>query len=316
MEKVYIGVDVGGMSIKAGAVNLNGEILVKDKVVTDGKHVDVFLKDIKELLIKIINECKEKEFDVKGIGFGVPGMVDNKKGLINKMANIDGRDVPLKEYLNDLNLPIYLSNDANVAALGEQRFGVAKGLNNVVLLTLGTGIGGGLILNGKLYEGNEGKGAELGHVCLLLNGRNCGCGRKGCLEAYASASALLRMTREYMEKYKDSMMWEYCNNDINNVDGLTSFECAKKGDEAANKLIDEYIMYLGEGMLDFANIFRPEAFVIGGGISNQGEYLTNKLKAYLAKQNYGYEGAPASDVLIAKLKNDAGIIGAASLLMD
>ena len=316
MEKVYIGVDVGGMSIKAGAVNLNGEILVKDKVVTDGKHVDVFLKDIKELLIKVINECKEKEFDVKGIGFGVPGMVDNKKGLINKMANIDGRDVPLKEYLNDLNLPIYLSNDANVAALGEQRFGVAKGLNNVVLLTLGTGIGGGLILNGKLYEGNEGKGAELGHVCLLLNGRNCGCGRKGCLEAYASASALLRMTREYMEKYKDSMMWEYCNNDINNVDGLTSFECAKKGDEAANKLIDEYIMYLGEGMLDFANIFRPEAFVIGGGISNQGEYLTNKLKAYLAKQNYGYEGAPASDVLIAKLKNDAGIIGAASLLMD
>ena len=315
MEKVYIGVDVGGMSIKAGAVNLNGEILVKDKVVTDGKHVDVFLKDIKELLIKVINECKEKEFDVKGIGFGVPGMVDNKKGLINKMANIDGRDVPLKEYLNDLNLPIYLSNDANVAALGEQRFGVAKGLNNVVLLTLGTGIGGGLILNGKLYEGNEGKGAELGHVCLLLNGRNCGCGRKGCLEAYASASALLRMTREYMEKYKDSMMWEYCNNDINNVDGLTSFECAKKGDEAANKLIDEYIMYLGEGMLDFANIFRPEAFVIGGGISNQGEYLTNKLKAYLAKQNYGYEGAPASDVLIAKLKNDAGIIGAASLLM-
>lgn len=316
MEKVYIGVDVGGMSIKAGAVNLNGEILVKDKVVTDGKHVDVFLKDIKELLIKIINECKEKEFDVKGIGFGVPGMVDNKNGLINKMANIGGRDVPLKEYLNDLNLPIYLSNDANVAALGEQRFGIAKGLNNVVLLTLGTGIGGGLILNGKLYEGNEGKGAELGHVCLLLNGRNCGCGRKGCLEAYASASALLRMTREYMEKYKDSMMWEYCNNDINNVDGLTSFECAKKGDEAANKLIDEYIMYLGEGMLDFANIFRPEAFVIGGGISNQGEYLTNKLKAYLAKQNYGYEGAPASDVLIAKLKNDAGIIGAASLLMD
>ncbi len=316
MEKVYIGVDVGGMSIKAGAVNLNGEILVKDKVVTDGKHVDVFLKDIKELLIKIINECKEKEFDIKGIGFGVPGMVDNKKGLINKMANIGGRDVPLKEYLNDLNLPIYLSNDANVAALGEQRFGIAKGLNNVVLLTLGTGIGGGLILNGKLYEGNEGKGAELGHVCLLLNGRNCGCGRKGCLEAYASASALLRMTREYMEKYKDSMMWEYCNNDINNVDGLTSFECAKKGDEAANKLIDQYIMYLGEGMLDFANIFRPEAFVIGGGISNQGEYLTNKLKAYLAKQNYGYEGAPASDVLIAKLKNDAGIIGAASLLMD
>ena len=316
MEKVYIGVDVGGMSIKAGAVNLNGEILMTDKVVTDGKNVDVFLKDIKELLVKVISWCKENNYDVQGIGFGVPGMVDNKKGLINKMANIGGRDIQLKEYLKDLNLPIYISNDANVAALGEQKFGVAKGMQNVVLLTLGTGIGGGLILNGKLFEGNEGKGAELGHVCLILNGRSCGCGRKGCLESYASASALLRMTREYMEKYKDSMMWEYCNNDINNVSGLTSFECAKKGDEAANKLIDEYVMYLGEGMLDFANIFRPEAFVIGGGISNQGEYLTNKLKAYLEKQHYGYEGSPASEVLIAKLKNDAGIIGAASLLMD
>ena len=316
MEKVYIGVDVGGMSIKAGVVNLNGEILFKDKVVTDGEHVDVFLDDIKKLLEKIIKEVNGKDLDVQGIGFGVPGMVDNRLGLINKMANIGGRNVPLKEYLKDLNLPIYLSNDANVAALAEQKFGIAKGMENVILLTLGTGIGGGLILNGKLYEGNEGKGAELGHVCLILNGRNCGCGRKGCLESYASATALLRMTREYMEKYKDSMMWEYCNNDINNVSGLTSFECAKKGDEAANKLIDEYVMYLGEGMLDFANIFRPEAFVIGGGISNQGEYLTEKLEKYCKAQNWGYEGAPESKVLIAKLRNDAGIIGAASLLMD
>ncbi len=316
MGKVYIGVDVGGMSIKAGVVNINGEILFKKSCVTDGQNVDQFLKDTKTLLEEVVNEAKEKDLDPQGIGFGIPGMVDNNLGIINKMANIGGRDVPLKYYLKDLNLPIYLSNDANVAALAEQKFGVAKGMKHVILLTLGTGVGGGVIVNNQLYEGNQGKGAELGHTCLILNGRQCGCGRKGCLETYASASALLRLTREYMEKYKDSMMWEYCNNDINNVSGLTSFECAKKGDEAANKLIDEYIMYLGEGLLDFANIFRPEAFVIGGGISNQGEYLTNKLEEYLRKQNYGYEGAPESKVLIAKLKNDAGIIGAASLLME
>ncbi len=316
MEKAYIGVDVGGMSIKAGIVNLNGEILYKDKVVTDGKHDDVFLKDIHLLLEKVIEEGKKLNLEIKGIGFGIPGVVNNKKGTIDKMANINGRYLPLRDSLLDLNIPIAISNDANVAALAEQKFGAAKGLKNVILLTLGTGVGGGVIIDGKLFEGNEGKGAELGHALLILNGEKCGCGRNGCYEAYASASALLRLTKKYLNDYPNSMMWDYINHDLNNVSGLTSFECAKKGDEAANKLVDEYIMYVAEGMLDYCNIFRPEAFVIGGGISNQGKYLTDKLQSYLERHNYGYETAPRSEVLVATLKNDAGIIGAASLLMD
>ncbi len=316
MEKVYIGVDVGGMSIKAGAVNLNGEIIFKDSIVTDGSNVEHFLKSNKELLKKVIDECKKRNLEPLGIGFGVPGLIDNEKGLICKMANINGINVPLRDYLKDLNLPIKISNDANVACLAEQKYGAAKGYSDAIMITLGTGVGGGIVANNKLIEGFEGKGAELGHIVIMMNGESCGCGRKGCLEAYASASALLRQTKKAMLENKDSMMWEYCNNNIDNVSGLTSFECAKKGDEIANKVIDNYIMYLGEGLLNFCNIFRPQVFVIGGGISNQGDYLKNKLQTYLEKYNYGYLMAPKSVVEIAKLKNDAGIIGAASLFID
>lgn len=315
MENIYIGVDVGGMSIKVGAVNLNGEIILKDSIKTDSKNIDNFLSDLETIVTKIVNEVRY-DYSIKGIGFGIPGLVDNKSGSIIKMANIDGEKVNVKEKLKHLNLPIYLSNDANVATLAEQRFGVAKGYSDVILLTLGTGVGGGIIINNKLYEGRDGKGTELGHIMLKMDGELCGCGRKGCLEAYASATALIRITKEHMMNNKSSLMWEYSKNKLDNVNGLTSFECAKKGDLEANKVIDEYISYLGEGMIDYSNIFRPEVFVIGGGISNQGEYLSNKLYKYLKDRNFGYKGAPESKVLIAKLKNDAGIIGAASLFME
>lgn len=315
MENVYIGVDVGGMSIKVGAVKDNGEIIFKDSIITDSSNVDLFLNDIDKIVSKTVDSLKDK-YVIKGIGFGIPGLVDNEEGTILKMANIKGKELKLRDKLSHLNLPIYLSNDANVATLAEQKFGSAKGYSDVIMLTLGTGVGGGMIINNKLYEGYQGKGAELGHIMLILNGRSCGCGRKGCLETYASASGLLKSTKEYMEKYKDSLMWEYCDNDINKVNGLTSFECAKKGDKAANLLIDEYVMYLGEGMLDFCNIFRPQVIVIGGGISNQGDYLKDKLQNYLKEHNYGYEGAPETKVMIASFKNDAGIIGAASLFME
>lgn len=315
MENVYIGVDVGGMSIKVGAVKDNGEIIFRNNSVTDSSKVDLFLEDIDKTIEKVVVEVKDK-YEIKGIGIGIPGLVDNDEGTILKMANIQGQKVKLRDKLLHYNLPIYLSNDANVATLAEQRFGVAKGYNDVILITLGTGVGGGIVINGKLYEGHKGKGAELGHVMLKYGGRQCGCGRKGCLEAYASASALLNLTREYLTASKNTMMWDYVEHDMNKISGRTSFECAKKGDPYANKLIDEYITYLGEGLIDFCNIFRPEVIVIGGGISNQGDYLKDKLQNYLEKEHYGYIGAPRTEVMIAKLKNDAGIVGAASLFME
>lgn len=314
MKQVYIGVDIGGMSIKAGIVDLNGEIIKKDSVVTNTENgPKPFLKDVKSLLQRLLVFAKENGYEVHGIGFGVPGVVNNKLGTIDYACNLNLFNVPLKDYLKDFNLPIFISNDANVAALAEQRWGVAKGFKDVVMVTLGTGIGGGVVIDNKLFEGYEGKGAEIGHHVIVVDGEKCGCGRNGCFEAYASASALLRYTREAMLKNKDSMMWEFCENKIENVNGLASFECAKKGDKAAKEVVDLYLKYLGEGLLNICNIFRPQAIVLGGGISNQKEYLKERVQKYLDDRYYGYKATPKTEVLIAKFKNDAGIIGAATL---
>ena len=318
MKKVYIGVDVGGMSIKAGLVDDNGKILVKGTRKTNSKTEgkEGFLKDIKDLMLEMIDKAREIECEVLAIGFGIPGVVNNVKGTIDYACNLYVEDVPLKDYLKDLNLPIFLSNDANVAALGEVRFGAAKGYKDVILLTLGTGIGGGVVIDDKLFEGVEGKGAELGHTTIVVDGHECGCGRRGCFEAYASASALLALTKSEMLNNKNSMMWDYCGHNIDDVSGLTSFECAKKGDEAANKVIDTYVKYLSEGILNFCNIFRPQAILIGGGISNQGDYLIEKVITYCKKFHYGYKNTPEVEIKVATLKNDAGIIGSACLAMD
>ena len=264
----------------------------------------------------MIQYANDNDMKPLAIAFGIPGVVNNKLGTIDYACNLYVEDVPLKDYLKDLDLPVFLSNDANVAALGEERFGAAKGYKDVVLLTLGTGIGGGVVIDDKLFEGVEGKGAELGHTVIVVDGHECACGRRGCFETYASASALLKLTRDEMNKNKNSLMWEYCDNNIENVSGLTSFECAKKGDEAANKVIDTYVKYLSEGILNFCNIFRPQIILIGGGISNQGDYLLDKVRAYCEKFKYGYSHTPKVEIKIASLKNDAGIIGCACLAMD
>lgn len=315
MEKYYFGIDVGGMSIKGGIISSKGEIFYKDYVKTDVNNTENFKNSIIKLITNLNKKALDNSLKIQSIGFGVPGIIDKDKGTIVKMANIGCSDFSIKNITDKFNLKLFLSNDANVACLAEQKFGAAKGYNDVIMLTLGTGIGGGVIIDGKLFEGHKGRGTELGHSIIKINGQKCGCGRKGCLEAYSSAKSLIRETKEMMEKHRDSMMWEYSQFDIENVDGKTSFECAKKGDKYAKQVIKNYIKYLGEGMLDYCNIFRPEVFVIGGGLSNQGNYLRDLLNDYLKKHHYGYEGSPESKVLIAELKNDAGIIGAASLCM-
>ncbi len=318
MQNVYIGVDVGGMSIKAGLVNNEGVILHKSSKKTNSVEggKEALLNDIHDLMVEMVDYAKSNGLNPLAIGFGIPGVVNNKLGTIDYACNLHVEDVSLKDSLKDLNLPVFLSNDANVAALAEERFGAAKGYTDVVLLTLGTGIGGGVVINDKLFEGVEGKGAELGHTTIVVDGHECGCGRRGCFEAYASASALLKSTKEEMMKNPNSIMWDYCDHDIEKVNGLTSFECSKKGDETAIKVIDTYVKYLSEGILNFCNIFRPQIILIGGGISNQGDYLLNKVVAYCEKYNYGYSHCPKVEIKIASLKNDAGIIGCACLCMD
>lgn len=315
MEKVNIGVDIGGMSLKAGLVNKEGKILYKEVIKTDVNKGDkYFLECLHTLIANLIKYAKNNSLEVNGIGLGVPGIVNNDLKTIEYAPNLKIENLSLKDALKDFDIPFSLSNDANCAALAEQKFGIAKGYKNVILLTLGTGVGGGIVIDNNLFEGTSGQGAELGHMVIRLNGRKCGCGRKGCFEAYASASALLRLTKEEMKKNPHSLMWEYADFNLNNVNGLTSFECAKKGDLSANNVVNKYVYYLGEGILNFCNIFRPEVVVLGGGVSNQKEFLISKVKKYLEENHYGFKKTRSVDVLIASLGNDAGIIGAASLI--
>lgn len=314
MKKVNIGYDIGGMSLKAGLVDNEGNVIFKDKrKVTERGNGLLFDKKVVELAEKMIEYAKYNDLEIMGIGVGIPGTVNNDLCKIDVTTNLGINDHSLK-YLKQYGYPVRLTNDANAATISEAKFGAAKGLKDVILLTLGTGIGGGVIANGQLYEGFEGKGTELGHLIVKTNGFKCGCGRRGCLEAYCSASGLMKLTKIEMRKNKNSMMWEYCKGNIKNVDGLTSFECAKKGDESANKVINEYVKYFGEGLLSLMNIFRPELIVIGGGISAQKEFLTDKLNAYCKEHLYGMRNYPAVKITYATSGNDAGLIGAAHLL--
>lgn len=309
-----IGVDVGGMSIKVGLVDENGKIIVKDRVKTD-KRATEDVKNTAALIKKILSENNLTDKDILGIGIGVPGAVTSETGVIDFLPNLNWKNLKIVDELHKyFDTKIMLSNDANVAALGEVVFGCAKEFNSCVMFTLGTGVGGGVIIDKKLFEGTKSKGTELGHSTLIAGGEPCGCGRRGCIEAYVSATALIRQTKKAMEERKDSKMWDFVGGDIEKVDGRTAFECAKAGDAAAIGVRDKYVSYLGDGIMSMLNIFRPEAFIIGGGVSAQGDYLLNLVKNYCEKYDYGYKGTPVPKMMIASLGNDAGIIGAASLL--
>ena len=312
-----IGIDIGGTSIKGCAVT------------EEGKTLDVFSMplnkgdkglDIVNNLIKVTKEYLDfhgyDKTNTLGIGIGIPGSIDSEAGVIDYSNNIDFHDLPIVKMFNEvIDLPVKITNDANAAALGEARFGAGKDFKNIIMLTLGTGVGGGIIVNGKLFEGNKGKGAELGHIIIELNGRQCSCGRKGCLEAYASATALVRDTLKAMEDDQNSLMWKI-SEENGKVDGRTAFEASKKGDPAAIKVVENYVSYLAEGMLNYFNIFRPDALILSGGIANQGEYLTEKLKKYCEERNYGYNCTPKVEILVSKLGYDSGKIGAASLFFE
>ena len=253
--------------------------------------------------------------DILGIGVGCPGAVDGKTGIVDVLPNLNWKNLALVDILRkEFDTTIKISNDANVAVLAESLFGCAKNYNSVVMFTLGTGVGGGVIIDGNLFEGNHSKGAELGHTTLILGGEECSCGRKGCVEQYVSATALITQTKKAMLQNKDSLMWEYVNNNISAVDGKTAFECAKKNDKTAMEVVEKYVSYLGESALNVFNTFRPEAFIIGGGISAQGDFLIEKLVKFCEKFEYGYKFAPKTEILTATLGNDAGIIGASALV--
>lgn len=310
-----IGIDIGGMSIKIGLCE-DGKIIAKRKVITT-KDFSEAVNNICDAIVSIFTEQGITEKEIAGIGIGCPGTITSSIGKIDFLPNIGWKDVFIADSIKKrIDTKIVVSNDANVAALGENIYGSAKEYNSSVMLTLGTGVGGGIIIDRKLYEGGQSKGAELGHVTLISGGEQCGCGRKGCIEAYASATALMRQTKEEMLKNKNSLMWQQVGGDITKVDGKLAFDCEALGDTSAKTVVDNYVMYLSESIMNMCNIFRPEAIVLGGGVSAQGDNLIKRIKAYCEKYSYGYQGAPVPEILCATLGNDAGIIGASALLIE
>ncbi len=309
-----IGVDIGGMSIKVGLVDEHGKIITENRVKT-ANTAELCIQNLVKQINEVLNENNLTVKDIRGIGIGCPGAVTSQTGTVEILPNLGWENVRLREILREtFDTTINLSNDANVAVLGEAVYGVAKEYETVVMFTLGTGVGGGIIIDKKLFEGGWSRGAELGHTTLVLNGRPCTCGRNGCVETYVSATALISDTKSAMLSDKNSKMWQYVKNNINLVDGKTAFECAKLNDSTALKVVDDYVAYLSESIMNMLNVFRPQAFILGGGISNQGEFLKERITSYLEKYDYGYKYAPKTEILIATFKNGAGIIGASALV--
>lgn len=313
---IAIGVDIGGTSIKGAAVDSDGRVYEKFSLpVIKDEPGEVTIRKLSEI-IKDYIAAQGLEHKIVGIGIGCPGTLDIQKGVVNYSNNLKWFDLPMVDIMHEMLLyPIRLTNDANAASLGEAKFGAGKSYETIIMLTLGTGVGGGIIINGKLFEGNEGKGGELGHSVVVVDGELCSCGRKGCLESYASATALIRDTKKAMKSNKRSLLWKVCP-DIDLVGGKVPFEAAKQGDATAINVLDNYVKYLGEGILNFCNIFRPNVVVLSGGIANAGDYLFSRVNKYIEDRDYGYKRTPAVKVVPAELGYDSGKIGAAALFFE
>lgn len=313
--KYYLGIDLGGTFIKGAVVGSDAKILVSGKLPTESElGTEHVIANIFALCDELIKKSYKEKTDFVGVGVGVPGIVNSKNGVVVFADNIRWQNVPLVEKLEKLTgLPVKIGNDANLATLGEIKFGSAKKYNSAVMLTLGTGVGGGIVIDGKIVEGNGGAGAELGHSVISVDGEPCACGRRGCLEAYASATALIRDTKRAMEKNPDSLMWEIGSTDA--VTGKTAFDYYEK-DGAARSVVDRYIKMLASGIINFANQLRPEIVILGGGVCAQGENLIRPLRAYLDKELFANNMCPDVELAVASLGNDAGSLGAAALFMD
>lgn len=314
-----IGIDVGGMSIKGGIVSSEGQIIYKTTVPTAEKYTADYSisEDIRKVIDALLDGAKISVKEIKGVGIGQPGSIDSKRGVIRYSNNIALENVPVVDELKIYyDLPIFINNDANCAALGEYVFGAGKGFNDIVFVTLGTGVGTGFIIDGKLFEGRECAGTEGGHMQIDISdsAQACSCGRKGCWEAYASATALMRQTKAAMNKYPDSLMHRLAEEE-GKVSGKTAFEAAKKGDAAGQKVVDTYISYITSGLINLTNIFCPDAILIGGGISNEKEYLTDPIQKAINEERFGAAFNPYVEIKTASLKNDAGILGAAALAL-
>ena len=313
----YIGVDLGGTNIAAGIVDEKGNLLRKASIPTGAeREADEVIKDMAGLCRKLTDEQGITVDDVEYAGVATPSTADHDNGIVVYANNLRFLNYPLADKLKEFLgvKKVLIENDANAAAKGEAACGAAKGYANSVMITLGTGLGGGIIIDNKIYSGFNYAGAELGHMVIEVDGLPCSCGRKGCWEAYSSATGLINMTKVKLAETKDTIMHEMVAHD-GKVSGRTAFDAMRKGDKAAKEVVDKYIYYLAMGIVNIINIFQPEVLVIGGGICNEKHYLTDPLMDIVDKEQYSRNSTKKTEIRIATLGNDAGIIGAAMLGM-
>ena len=311
-----IGIDLGGTNIVAGVVNENCEIVAKANRPTNAPRA---AEGIFDDMAACVKEAMEKagitNNDVLSIGVGTPGSVNKELGLIEFANNLGFDNVPAYRMLRERTgiEKVFFDNDANCAALGEAKAGCGNGAKDFVMITLGTGVGSGIIANGKLVTGLNYAAGEMGHTVIVYGGLPCNCGRRGCWEKYSSATALIAQTKDAMRENPDSVMWELVDDDILKVTGRTAFDAARRGDEAAKKVVDTYVAYLACGISNVVNIFQPEILAVGGGIGNEKENLLAPVRRILASERYSIHAKKQTEIRAAELGNDAGVIGAAML---
>ena len=314
--KIKVGIDIGGTDIKIGLVNESNEIIKKASIPTLSKRgAEDLVKRIAQAVREILEEVGKTIEDCPSVGIGCPGTIDTKEGAVPYSNNLEWNNVPLaKLFEAELGIPAYVENDANCAALGEQISGAAKEYENVIMITLGTGLGSGIIVDGKILSGGFFGNGEAGHMIIKADGRLCTCGQKGCMEAYTSATGLIATATETALEKKDSLLYKMYQENESKMNGVIPFEALKQGDEAGAQVISEYIKNLGIGLISLINIFRPEVILFGGGVSNQGEFLLDLIREEIKGKSFASGKIPETQLKIATLKNDAGIVGAANIV--
>lgn len=316
--KYYIGIDLGGTNIVAGVVNENYELLAKAHNKTNvGRPAEQIALTMAQTAQQAAQNAGLQMEQISLVGIGTPGIVDPVTKEVVCASNLNFSHVPLCRLVEEhLNRPVFIANDADAAAYGEFMAGAGKSkdgshIGNMLAITLGTGVGSGIIIDSKIYNGYGHAGGEFGHTIIHVNGRQCSCGRKGCLDVYCSATGLITTTKEHMEKNPDSLMWKLCDGNLDNVDGRTCFDAAQQGDAAGQAVVEEYTSVLAEAIVNAANTLQPEIICIGGGVSKQGENLLRPIRNYMERFCFDRFTSHKTEIRIAQLGNDAGVIGAA-----
>ncbi len=311
----HVGIDIGGTKMAAGVVDENYKILGRSVKSTGAIRPEKeVLEDIISLYHEAIDDAGVSEDDIASIGLGCPGTINVESGIIEYANNLPFRLFPIRDVLGEnTGKTVYVENDANAAAYGEFLAGAGRGKTHVIVITLGTGVGSGIIVDSKIYSGHNYAGAELGHIVIDMDGVACTCGRYGCWEAYASASALIRQTKEAMNQNPESAMWDIVDGNMTKVNGKTAFDAMRLDDPTGKAVVRRYLRYVGCGIVNVINTFQPELVCIGGGISKEGDTILKPIHAQVKAERYSVYAEKQTQLKIAELGNDAGLIGAACL---